>query len=341
MTYLITGGAGFIGSNTVDRLLTDGKDVVVVDNLSRPGSEKNLAWLRERHGDFAFSQVDVRDASALERTFAGVLELEAILHFAAQVAVTSSVTDPRFDFEVNALGSLNVLEAARRHAPEALLLLTSTNKVYGTLSSFSVEAHEGRYRFVDLPGGVPETVPLDFYSPYGCSKGAADQYFLDYHRIYGMRTVVFRNSCIYGRRQFGLEDQGWLAWFIIAAVYGRPIKIYGDGKQVRDVLFVDDLVEVMLRALQRPEVTSGQAYNIGGGPLNSLSIWSEFGPLLAELRGQPIEVEFDDWRPGDQRVYVSDISKAERDLDWVPTVGVRQGVKLLFDWVSSNPALFS
>ncbi len=341
MKYLITGGAGFIGSNTVDRLLTEGQEVVIVDNLSRPGSEKNLAWLREKHGEFPFYQVDVRDAAALERTFAEIREVQTVLHFAAQVAVTSSVTDPRYDFEVNALGSLNVLEAARRHTPEAVMLLTSTNKVYGALSSYAVEEQGSRYRFADLPAGVPETVPLDFYSPYGCSKGAADQYFLDYHRIYGVRTVVFRNSCIYGRRQFGIEDQGWLAWFVIAAVYGRPITIYGDGKQVRDVLFVDDLIEAMLRAVGRPEVTQGQAYNIGGGPDNSLSVWAEFGPLLAELTGRSIDVALEDWRPGDQRVYISDVSKAGRDFGWAPSVGAPQGVRRLFDWVSSNPSLFT
>jgi CDP-paratose 2-epimerase len=341
MRVLITGGAGFIGSNTADRLLTEGHEVVILDNLSRPGSEKNLAWLREKHGELPFYQVDVRDPVALERAFVEAREVQTILHFAAQVAVTSSVTDPRYDFEVNALGSLNVLEAARRHTPEAVMLLTSTNKVYGALSSFEVEEQETRYRFADLSGGVPETIPLDFYSPYGCSKGAADQYFLDYHRIYGLRTVVFRNSCIYGRRQFGIEDQGWLAWFVIAAVYGRPITIYGDGKQVRDVLFVDDLVEAMLRAVGRPDVTQGQAYNIGGGPENSLSVWAEFGPLLAGLTGQSIEVVLEGWRPGDQRVYVSDISKARRDLGWTPRIGVSDGVKRLFDWVSSNPSLFT
>jgi CDP-paratose 2-epimerase len=341
MKVLITGGAGFIGSNTADRLLSDGHEVALIDNLSRRGSEKNLAWLREKHGDFPFYPVDVRDSAALERAFADVGQAEVVLHFAAQVAVTSSVTDPRYDFEVNALGSLNVLEATRHHTPEALLLLTSTNKVYGALSAFSVEEQAERYRFVDLPGGVPETVPLDFYSPYGCSKGAADQYFLDYHRIYGLRTVVFRNSCIYGRRQFGIEDQGWLAWFVIAAVHDRPIRIYGDGKQVRDVLFVDDLVEAMLRAVDNPEVVQGQAYNIGGGPENSLSVWAEFGPLLAGLTGRPIEVEFDAWRPGDQRVYVSDISKARRDLGWEPSVGVSDGVRQLVEWVRSNPSLFS
>jgi len=340
MKYLVTGGAGFIGANTVDRLLSDGHTVAVVDDLSRPGSEKNLAWLREKHSGFSFFRVDIRDAAELDRTFAEGRPVDAILHFAAQVAVTSSVSDPRFDFEVNALGSLNVLEAARRHSPEAFLLLTSTNKVYGALTSHAVEERDGRYRFSGLPGGVPESEPLDFYSPYGCSKGAADQYFLDYNRIYGLRTVVFRNSCIYGRRQFGIEDQGWLAWFVIAAVLGRPIKIYGDGKQVRDVLFVDDLIDAMLRAVERSEVTQGQAYNIGGGPENCLSIWGEFGPLLAQLRGRPVEVEFDDWRPGDQRVYISDISKAARDLGWSPKVGVGQGVELLFDWVTSNRSLF-
>jgi CDP-paratose 2-epimerase len=341
MKVLITGGAGFIGSNTADRLLMEGEDVVIVDNLSRPGSEKNLAWLRQNHGEFPFSQVDVRDSEALERTFADAGEVQVILHLAAQVAVTSSVTDPRYDFEVNALGSLNVLEAARRHMPDAVMLLTSTNKVYGALSSFAVKEDASRYRFVDLAGGVPETIPLDFYSPYGCSKGAADQYFLDYHRIYGLRTIVFRNSCIYGRRQFGIEDQGWLAWFVIAAVHGRPITIYGDGKQVRDVLFVDDLIEAMLRAVRRPEVTQGQAYNIGGGPDNSLSVWNEFGPLLAELAGRPIEVALRDWRPGDQRVYISDVSKAGRDFGWAPSVNVREGIRRLFDWVSDNPSLFT
>jgi CDP-paratose 2-epimerase len=341
MKYLITGGAGFIGSNTVDRLLNEGQEVVIVDNLSRPGSEKNLAWLQQEHSDLQFYQVDVRDAPALERTFAEIGDVKAVLHFAAQVAVTSSVSDPRHDFEVNALGSLNVLEAARRYTPEAVMLLTSTNKVYGALSTYPVEEQASRYRFVNLPGGVPETVPLDFYSPYGCSKGTADQYFLDYHRIYGLQTVVFRNSCIYGRRQFGIEDQGWLAWFVIAAVRGRPITIYGDGKQVRDVLFVDDLIEAMLRAVDRPEVTQGQAYNMGGGPENSLSVWAEFGPLLEEMTGRPIDVDFEGWRPGDQRVYISDITKAGRDLGWTPGVSATQGLRRLFDWVSSNPSLFT
>jgi CDP-paratose 2-epimerase len=308
MKYLITGGAGFIGSNTADRLLSEGQDVVIVDNLSRPGSEKNLAWLRGKHGEFPFYQVDVRDPMALGGTFVEVGEVQTILHFAAQVAVTSSVTDPRYDFEVNALGSLNVLEAARRHTPGAVLLLTSTNKVYGALSAFAVEDQAAR---------------------------------LDYHRIYGLRTVVFRNSCIYGRRQFGIEDQGWLAWFVIAAVYGRPITIYGDGRQVRDVLFVDDLIEAILRAVRTPETTQGQAYNIGGGPDNSLSVWAEFGPFLADLTGRPIEVAREAWRPGDQRVYISDISKARRDFGWSPSVGIQDGIRQLFDWVRSNPSLFA
>src|SRR3990172_1973116 len=290
MLYIVTGGAGFIGSNTVHRLLREGHRVVVIDNLSRPGSRRNLDWLQQAGGDLTFVLQDIRDFDGLRRAVRPH-PAEAVLHFAAQVAVTTSVTDPRQDFEINALGTFNLLEALRAESLNPIVLFTSTNKVYGALAHLKVEETKTRYRYADLPEGVSEAPPLDFYSPYGCSKGAADQYVHDYGRIYGLRTVVFRNSCIYGRRQFGIEDQGWLAWFVIAALLGRPIKIYGDGKQVRDVLFVDDLVEAMLRAVQRPEITQGQAYNIGGGPENSLSVWAEFGPLLAELRGPPIQVE--------------------------------------------------
>ncbi len=207
------------------------------------------------------------------------------------------------------------------------------------MAHLAVVEDGGRYRYADVPQGVDETTPLDFHSPYGCSKGAADQYLRDYARIYGMRTIVFRNSCIYGPRQFGVEDQGWLAWFVIAARTGRPIAIFGDGKQVRDVLYVDDLIDVMLRALAEPSA-AGRVYNIGGGPRNTLAVWTEFGPLLESLLGRPIPVSRGEWRPGDQKVYVSDIRKAMHDFSWEPQVGVAEGVRRLDEWVQHNLHLF-
>ena len=203
-----------------------------------------------------------------------------------------------------------------------------------------VEAEES-YRYADLPHGVPESRPLDFHSPYGCSKGAGDQYVRDYHRIYDLPTVVLRQSCIYGPRQFGIEDQGWVAWFVIAAVLGKPITIYGDGKQVRDVLFIDDLLDAYDAAIEQIDLAAGQVYNVGGGPENTLSIWRQFGPILESLLGEEIPVSRDDWRPGDQRVYVSDIRKAGRELDWQPQVSVQEGIRRLFEWVRANQNLFT
>jgi len=339
MLYIVTGGAGFIGSNTVNRLLREGHRVVVIDNLSRPGSRRNLDWLQQAGGDLTFVLQDIRDFDGLRRAVRPH-PAEAVLHFAAQVAVTTSVTDPRQDFEINALGTFNLLEALRAESLNPIVLFTSTNKVYGALAHLKVEETKTRYRYADLPEGVSEATPLDFYSPYGCSKGTADQYVHDYGRIYGLRTVVFRNSCIYGTRQFGIEDQGWLAWFVIAALQGKPISIYGDGKQVRDVLFIDDLVEIMLRAVARPEVSAGQVYNIGGGPSRTVSVWKEFGPMLARQLGKAIPVSLHDWRPGDQKIYISDIRKASHDFGWEPKVDVDEGVRRLFDWVKENHALF-
>lgn len=341
MRTLITGGAGFIGANTADHLLREGREVILVDDLSRQGSRKNLDWLRERHGAFPFYPVDVRDHELLRGVLESHADVELILHFAAQVAVTTSVQEPRRDFAINALGALNLLEAVRELSLNPVLIYSSTNKVYGALSHMEIIEEDTRYRYADLPEGVSEQVPMDFYSPYGCSKGAADQYFRDYARIYGLRTIVFRNSCIYGPRQFGVEDQGWVAWFVIAAVLGRPITIYGNGKQVRDLLYVGDLIEAMLMAADHIEITSGQIYNIGGGPEKSISIWKEFGPLLEELLGKEIPVGEGEWRPGDQPIYISDISKASEDFGWVPKVGVQAGVRELVEWVRAHPDLFT
>ncbi|PMP77388.1 MAG: CDP-paratose 2-epimerase, partial [Chloroflexus aggregans] len=263
-----------------------------------------------------------------------------VYHLAGQVAVTTSVQDPRSDFEINALGTLNILEAARLAPEPPIVFFASTNKVYGGMETVDVVEEATRYRYRDLPNGVPEYQLLDFHSPYGCSKGAADQYVRDYARIYGLKTVVFRQSCIYGPRQFGVEDQGWAAHFAIAALLERPITIYGDGKQVRDMLYVDDLIAAYMAALERIDRVSGRIYNIGGGPQNALSIWAEFGPLLSRLVGRAIEVRYGDWRPGDQPVYISDITLAEQELGWRPQVSVYEGVERMVSWIRDHLHLF-
>jgi CDP-paratose 2-epimerase len=337
--YLVTGGAGFIGSNFVSRLLKRNENVTVFDNLSRAGAKLNLQWLRETYGESSFRLVqgDVRDAARIRDA---AKDADAIVHLAAQVAVTTSVVDPREDFEINAMGTFNVLEAARVSGRNPAILYASTNKVYGGMEDVKVVEADTRYGYADYPYGISEEHPLDFHSPYGCSKGCGDQYVRDYHRIYGLPTVVFRQSCIYGPRQFGVEDQGWVAWFIIATQTGKPITIYGDGKQVRDVLFVEDLVDAYEAALGNLDKTAGQVYNIGGGPANILSIWNEFGPLLEKLLQHPIPTRWGDWRPGDQKVYVSDPRKIQTELGWMPKVGVEEGIRQLFEWVSTNrPAI--
>jgi CDP-paratose 2-epimerase len=337
--YLVTGGAGFIGCNYVHRLLGRDEQVTVYDNMSRQGTEANVAWLLEQHGADSFQLIrgDLRDYDALAGASRGV---DVIVHLAGQTAVTTSVIDPRSDFEDNALGTLNALEAARHAGTNPIFLYSSTNKVYGGMEDVAVIEEETRHVYGDFPLGIPETQPLDFHSPYGCSKGAGDQYVHDYARIYGLPTVVFRQSSIYGPRQMGVEDQGWVAWLIIAAVTGQPITIYGDGKQVRDLLFIDDLLDVYDAAIARIDVAAGQVYNVGGGPAHTMTIWADFGPILERLRGHPIPVAHDGWRPGDQRIYVSDIRKARRELGWQPRVGVQEGIRRLHDWVVANRQLF-
>ncbi len=338
MKIIITGGAGFIGSNAASRCLDRGDHVVIVDNLCREGVRKNLAWLRSK-SSFEFAQLDVRDAAGMAQLFREHRDADRVLHLAAQVAVTTSVTDPRSDFEVNALGTFNVLEAMRLAGMNAPILYSSTNKVYGEMTDVGVVEKDGRYAYRSLPSGVPEDRNLDFHSPYGCSKGSADQYVIDYHRIYGLRTIVFRQSCIYGYRQFGAEDQGWVAWFMIATQLGRPFTIYGDGKQVRDILFIDDLLDAYDAAFARPDQAVGKAYNIGGGPQNVLSLL-ELVDYIEQRQQRKLSFGYADWRPGDQKVFVSDIRRAQAELNWAPAISCQKGLELLYNWVAENKQLF-
>ncbi|HEY59365.1 MAG TPA: NAD-dependent epimerase/dehydratase family protein [Anaerolineae bacterium] len=338
-SYLVTGGAGFIGANCVHRLLSRGEDVTIYDNLSRAGSKQNLTWLNHGFGKGAFELAigDVRDIERLKSSVAGK---DVIIHLAAQVAVTTSVEEPREDFDINALGTFNVMEAARISRKNPIVIYASTNKVYGAMEALKVVEEETRYRFADFPYGIPETFPLDFHSPYGCSKGCGDQYVRDYSRIYGIPSVVFRQSCIYGPRQFGIEDQGWVAWFVIAAVIGEPITIYGDGKQVRDLLYISDLLDAYDSAIIGIHDCAGKIYNIGGGRENAISIWKEFGLVLKNLMGKEIPIQINDWRAGDQKVYISDIRKAKKELKWSPKIDVETGIQRLSKWVIKSQSLF-
>jgi CDP-paratose 2-epimerase len=335
---IVTGGAGFIGCNAASRYLKRGHQVVVVDNLSRVGVRKNLEWLRHQ-GSLEFVELDIRHGKELTKLFEKHSDVGQILHMAAQVAVTTSVIEPREDFEINALGTFNVLEAIRNTGITAPLLYASTNKVYGEMTDVGAIEQNGRYGYQSLPFGVPEDRNLDFHSPYGCSKGSADQYVIDYHRIYGLRTIVFRQSCIYGYRQFGAEDQGWVAWFMIASQLGRPITIYGDGKQVRDILFIEDLLDGYDAAFAAGDKAVGRAFNIGGGTDNVLSLL-ELLAYIEKRQNRKLPYDFADWRPGDQKVFVSDIRRAKAELGWAPHVNVTKGLELLYDWVSQNMELF-
>jgi CDP-paratose 2-epimerase len=341
MKALVTGGLGFIGCNVVNRLLHDGHEVIIFDNARRAGVMQNLDWLREHHASRVhWVNADVRDASAVQSAMQGV---DVVFHFAAQVAVTTSLENPQEDFSINAQGALNVLEAARRISPSPILLFTSTNKVYGGIEHVKVVERPTRYEFESEPNGISESCPMDFHSPYGCSKGAADQYVRDYKRIYGLRTVVLRMSCIYGPRQFGNEDQGWVAHFALTGLRGGEITIYGDGKQVRDLLYVDDLVDSMMTCVARIDRTSGEIYNIGGGPDNTISVWAELHAPLAKLIGKLPGVTYGAFRPGDQLVYISDIRKAQQELGWAPKVRIADGLKQMVEqwgpqWLAAKSA---
>jgi CDP-paratose 2-epimerase len=336
---VVTGGAGFIGTNVTSRLVEDGSHVVVVDDLSRPGVERNLRWLLQTYGGrVTFERADIRDRETLRRVLPGA---RTVIHLAAQVAVTTSLDEPLDDFGVNAHGTLTLLEELRRLEEPPFLLFTSTNKVYGSLPDLPLElAGSNRWLPVDpalRAHGLSERQPLDFCTPYGCSKGAADQYVLDYAKSYGLPAVVFRMSCIYGPHQHGTEDQGWVAHFAIKGSRGERITLYGDGAQVRDILFVDDLVDAMMLARENLDRTAGRAFNMGGGAENAVSLL-EVLDLLAEINGEPTALSFEAERAGDQRYYVADSTRFRAATGWSPTVGVREGVERLAAWLAEEHA---
>ncbi|MCX8042883.1 MAG: GDP-mannose 4,6-dehydratase [Desulfobacterota bacterium] len=332
-SILITGGAGFIGCHTAAYFAARGYRIVLIDTLVRPGAERNLDWLRTLHIPLTHYAVDVRDFNALATVVQQEGPFAAVIHLAAQVAVTTSVADPRTDFEINACGTFNMLECLRKFTPESLFIYASTNKVYGELLTVPVKECAMRYTFHDQ-GGIGEQQPLDFHSPYGCSKGCGDQYVIDFARIYGLRTVSFRQSCIYGERQFGIEDQGWVAWFIIAGVLQLPVTVYGNGKQVRDLLYIQDLTELYGTALEHKDHLDGVAFNIGGGTDNALSLL-EFIDILKGY-GLHITCEFEPWRPGDQKIFISDNTKASALLGWKPRTSYHKGFAQLIRWVEDN-----
>lgn len=340
MKVSIIGGAGFIGCNAAEFYVKRGDSVLVIDNLSRKGSESNLRYLQGNYKNISFLKGDITQSSFTKEVLPEAIKgSELVLHLAAQVAVTTSVTNPREDFEANALGTFNVLEAMRKlkekHNENPVFIYSSTNKVYGKMDHIPVIDKGQEYDYENLPKGIDEESQLDFYSPYGCSKGAGDQYTRDYARIYGLNTIVMRQSCIYGKRQFGVEDQGWVAWFTIANALDIPVTIYGDGKQVRDVLFADDLINAYELARQNISKTRGQVYNIGGGVNNKLSLLNLLSQL-ENLSGKKIMPKFAGWRQGDQKVCIMDTSKAERDFGWKPQINPKEGVAQLYKWIDEN-----
>ena len=342
MRLLITGGCGFLGSNLAADALAHGDTLCVLDNMSRRGGPENLAWLRQL-GEFEFVRADTRSPREVEELIAR-FRPEVVFHLAGQVAMTTSIADPRLDFETNVLGTFNVLEAVRTHVPHAAVIYSSTNKVYGDLEQYTYEEAATRYRCVECPEGFDETTALDFRSPYGCSKGAADQYVLDYARVFGLDTVVFRHSSMYGGRQHATFDQGWIGWFceqalrIRSAALERPLTIAGNGKQVRDVLHAEDMKRLYRAAVGNIARARGHAFNIGGGAQNSLSLLELFA-LLEEMLGIRMAYEALPPRSSDQRVFVADIGKAERILGWRPRVGYREGIEDMLRWLTSAAAV--
>jgi CDP-paratose 2-epimerase len=332
--YLIIGGAGFIGSNFAEILLKNKNQVTIFDNLSRKGSYENIERLKIKYSEnLKIVKGDIRyDLKELQNEIEGN---EIVHHLAGQVAVTSSVINPREDFEINAFGTFNVLESIRLSKNKPIIIYASTNKVYGGMSEIKIIKNDNRYVYADFPKGISENQTLDFYSPYGCSKGTGDQYVRDYARIYGLRTVVMRQSCIYGSNQFGIEDQGWVAWFSIAAFFKMPITIFGDGMQVRDVLDVNDLFSAWMLVEDNINSVSGEVFNVGGGAKQTVSLL-ELIELLEKILKIKIDLKFENWRPGDQPVYISDISKIRSKLQWEPKIKFQVGVESLINWTKEN-----
>lgn len=339
MKYLITGGCGFLGSNLASEVLKRGEELIILDNLSRMGSIDNLGWLKEQ-GDFRFIHADIRNANDVTRVISEV-KPDVIFHLAGQVAMTTSVANPRLDFEINALGTFNVLEAVRQHVPEAIVIYSSTNKVYGDLEWVKYEETDTRYIASDYPNGFNENIPLEFSSPYGCSKGAADQYMLDYARMFDLNTVVFRHSSMYGGRQFATYDQGWIGWFCQKAletkkgILKEPFTISGDGKQVRDVLHAEDMKRLYFAAVEHIDDARGNAFNIGGGIKNSLSLLELFAILEKKLDIKLAYTKLS-WRKSDQKVFVADIDKVRSTFGWKPLVVSREGVEKMLFWINSR-----
>lgn len=336
MKLFITGGCGFLGSNLASHAISQGMDLVVFDNLSRKGSEENLQWLRDQ-GRFKFVQGDIRNRNDVNQLVAD-FRPDVVFHLAGQVAMTTSIADPRMDFEINALGTLNVLEAVRNFAPDAAVIYSSTNKVYGDLEQYRYIETETRYECIDKPNGFDESTPLDFHSPYGCSKGAADQYMLDYARIFGLKTMVFRHSSMYGGRQFATYDQGWVGWFCQKALETKkgtlkePFTISGSGKQVRDVLHAEDMKRLYFAAVEHIDRAKGQAFNIGGGAGNSLSLLELFTTLgdLLDIRMTYIHLP---WRENDQKIFVAETSNARNLIGWEPKVDKNSGIRRTLNWL--------
>ena len=333
MKAFVTGVAGFIGSHIAQKMLTRGWKVVGFDDLSRIGSSYNLELLKQET-EFTFIQGDISVIENIDPIFSRYGPFDWIAHQAAQVAVTSSILNPRHDFEVNLLGTFNILECIRQYSPESVFQFSSTNKVYGALPEVDVVEKRTRYMYREI-SGVSEAWPLDFHSPYGCSKGAADQYVRDYSRIYGLRTQVLRQSCIYGSRQFGVEDQGWVAWFVIASILELPLSVFGDGKQVRDLLWIEDLTDLYFLLYENAERLSGSVFNVGGGPDNVLSL-IELIALLDKFGIHKSDVSFGPSRQGDQKVFVSDIQKVCGECDWAPTTTPDKGVEIMLKWAMDN-----
>ena len=334
---LITGCTGFIGSHLAEYFLKAGSMVIGIDNLSRKGTNINLKALSEEK-KFKFYKEDIRDFEKIVDIFKEQGPFDLIIHEAAQVAVTMSVIDPREDLEINTFGTFNLLESTRLHSPDAFFMFASTNKVYGKMDYIKISQNKTRYEYADARQGVNEESPLNFYSPYGCSKGAADQYVRDYSRIYGLKTVVLRQSCIYGTRQFGIEDQGWVAWFIIGSLLGKPLTIYGDGRQLRDILWVEDLVGIYVKLFEHAAQITGEVFNIGGGPKNTLSLLELVDMLKRDgiLKRDPA---FSTWRSGDQKIFVCDINKVRDVCGWEPTISPNKGFKKLIEWAIQNKTI--